>query len=163
MVNNNNSALTKELIEGGRLQTIQGVPQTISNYIQPVMEVNPKLLRICNLCKSASASNATGVTIYTTPTGQDFYLVSCQLGVIKDVTSTSTNTNIQVFIDGVSISLLRIPGITLTPQSEVISLAFPYPIKIDRGTAISTNSSSNVANITYVATIQGYIVDNVNA
>jgi len=73
MVNNNNSTTTKELIEAGKLQVVQGVPQTIANYIQPVIEVNPKLLRTITIVRKINCSNSTQNTIYTTPATQDFY------------------------------------------------------------------------------------------
>jgi len=163
MVNNNNSSLTKELIEGGRLQVIQGVPQSINNFIQPVMEVNPKLLRACNIVKRATATNATTATIYTTPATQDFYLVAAAISYIKDVTSTSVFSRINITIDGVNVTLLEIPGITLTPATGQMSLNLTFPIKIDRGTNISVNNSTNVANINAIGTIVGYVVDNTNA
>lgn len=61
-----NSETIKEVREGARLSISEGFPQRLAEAIVPVMEVNPKQLRICNIVKSASAINATSGTIYTT-------------------------------------------------------------------------------------------------
>lgn len=139
------------------------IPSQLAEKVVPVMEVNPKMLRRCNIVRGQEAANSTSGTIYTTPADKDFFMVACQLGVIKDVTSTSTLSTLRATIDGVQQKLLEIPGITLTAQSAVVSLSFPDAIKIDRNTAIVITASTNVANIQTVGTIIGYTVDNINA
>lgn len=159
-----NTDLIKELKEGAKLQQLRDViPSQLADKVVPTMETNPKLLRRCNISKTTDAVNATSGTIYTTPSDKDFFLVSCCLGVIKDATSTSTGSNITVVIDGVSSPIARIPGITLTAQSKVVSCTFPAPIKIDRGTNITVTASTNVANIRATGVITGYLVENINA
>jgi hypothetical protein len=86
--------------------------------------------------------------------------------MIKDVTATSLFSAINIFLEEaptVSRELLIIYGLTLTPQSGVISISFPYPIKIARGTALSVSNSTNVGNVTSAGTIIGYTVDNITA
>jgi hypothetical protein len=96
----------------------------------------------------------------TTPTTQDFYLVGCQLSVIKDVTSPSTLSTISATIGGASQHILSIAGITLTAQSSVISIAFPIPLKIDRNTNITVTNTSATATINTIGNIYAYVVDN---
>lgn len=159
-----NTDLTKELKEGAKLQQLRDViPSQLAEKVVPVMEVNPKLLRRCNVVRGQEAINNTSGTIYTTPTDKDFFLVACGLGVIKDATSTSILTTLRATIDGVSQKILSIPSISLTPQISTISNSFPTPLKIDRGTSILLVNSTNVANITCSGSIVGYLIDNINA
>lgn len=156
-----NSELSKELIEGARIATAKdNIPTQIADKVVPVMEVNPKLLRRANIIRSANAINSTGATVYTTPTDRDFFLTSVHLSVIKDVTATSQNTELDfVTDDGIQQYAFVINGITLTPQNEVIDQQLNPPIKLKRGTNISLVNGTNVATIRTHATITGYTVD----
>ena len=157
MANINNSQLSKELIDGAKIQTsFDKIPTQLADKVVPVMEVNPKMLRRCNLVKSQFASNSTSGTIFATPTDKDTFIVACCLSVIKDVTSTSAFSTITATIDGVAIDLLSIAGLTLTAQSESVAVSFPFPVKIDRGTNIIVTNSTNVANIRSRGNIIGY-------
>jgi hypothetical protein len=154
----------KELKDGVKLQQLKDVvPNQLADKVIPVMEVNPKLLRRCNLVRSIDATNATSGTIYTVPTDRDFYLVAASISTIKDVTATSVESAITVFIDGVARKLLSIAGITLTTQTLALANSFPDPIKIDRGTNISVTNTTNVGNIKSIGGIAGYTVENINA
>lgn len=141
----------------GKLQNKDKMPSELAEKIIPVMEVNPKLLRRCNIIKNVQAANSTGATVYTIPATQDFYLVACSLSLIKDATATSVLTTLRGTIEGVVTNILAIPGITLTAQQDSMTLSFPYPLKIDRGTSITITHSTNVANILTNAGIIGYL------
>lgn len=159
-----NSDLFKELKEGARIQQLTDpIPNQLQGNVIPVMEVNPKLLRRSNIIKNAGLTNGTTTTLYTTPLDKDFYIVAASLSVIKDVTSTSTDTSLRITVDNVVVRPLVISGITLTAQSQAVSISFSSPIKVDRNTAITINHATNVANIRGDATIIGYLVDNANA
>lgn len=154
----NNSDLTKELIEGAEIQiSYETVPHQLADKVVPVMEVNPKLLRRCNVAKFANVTNATSGTIYTTPSDRDFYLVGCTLATIADVTATSTYSALKVVIEGVSINILQIPRITLTVSSGTLSLTLPFPLKIDRASSIQVLHTTNVANVVTSGSIAGYL------
>jgi hypothetical protein len=156
----NNSQLSKEMIEGAKINiSFDNIPTQIADKVIPTMEVNPKMLRICNIVKDGSATNATSATIYTTPTDKDFYLVSAQMSVIKDVTATSTNSFVNAVIDGLTSTMMRIRGLTLTPQSETISISLNPPLKIDRGTNITIGNTTNVANVSASGSIVGYTTE----
>lgn len=125
----------------------------------PVVETNPKMLRRCEIVKTASAANATSATIYTTPADKDFYLSAVGLSCIKDATSTSTLSSIVTTVLGSSVVVIGIAGFTLTAQNDTMTLNFPVPIKVDRNVVISVNNSTNVANVTSRGSIAGYIVE----
>lgn len=153
-----NSEQIKEEIKALGLQPgAQNIPNPI-----PVVETNPKLLRVCDVIRNSTATNATTAGIYTTPTTKDFYLVGVSLSVIKDVTSTSVVSDVRATVAGISSTssrILSISGISLTPQTDSVAISFPFPIKVDRGTIISVNNSTNVGNIRSDGCIWGYTVE----
>lgn len=159
-----NTDLTKELKDGGRLQQLKDViPSQLADKVVPVMEVNPKLLRNLEI-RDATATNATSATILTTPaTGQDVYLIGASLSMIKDATATSTASRVVLATDAGSYSILNIAGLTLTAQSETMTIALPRPIKLARNTTVTVRNSTNVGNVTSIGAIFYYVVDNPNA
>lgn len=162
-----NSDLSKELTDGAKIQVSRdAVPNQLAEKVVPVMEVNPKLLKRCKpLVAVSSLSNATSATIFTCDSDRDTYLTSAQLSIIKDATSTSTDISIKVMSPELttSQSILRIRCLTLTPQNDSISISFPFPMLLKRGSIIAITSDTAVANILASATIQGYIDDVSNA
>jgi hypothetical protein len=156
MVKTNNSVIQQEFVDSAKIQTTQGLPTELDNTIKPTFEVNPKLLRRCNIVKRGSLLNATSATLFSIKADEDFYIVAATLTMIKDVTSTSTTVGLTVTTDGVATKILDITGITLTPDSQTISVSFPFPLKADRGTITSLTSSTNVANVSAIGTIVGY-------
>lgn len=139
---------------------LQSQTNTPSGAFTPVSDVNPAHNRVCNIVRSTQAVNATAATIYTTPTDQDFYLTAANLAVMKDATSTSLFSSIQVLINGAQQRTLRLNTITLTADSRSQEISFPVPIKIDRGTNITIENNTGIANITTGATIYGFTVSN---
>lgn len=130
------------------------LPSTL-NVLTPVIPIT----RYCDIVKSTAVTNATTGTVYTTPSDKDFYLTAIHLAIYKDATATSTDTSIRAFIQGLNTGILRVPGLTLTAQSEAMTLSFPTPIKIDRNTAITIDNTTNVANIKAFGSIIGYTVE----
>ena len=150
---NNNISISQDM---NRIFDLKGEStNVIADFIQPIVKID----RTCNICRSAIGTNNTTSLIYTTPTDKDFYLCNCSLSFIKDITSTTTLISLNATIDGVERALILIPSITLTVHSGQISLNFNNPIKIDRNTSVVSRTSTNVANILYNSTIQGYTVE----
>lgn len=162
MVKVNNSTVIQNITNNAGLQTgSQEIPSELAKQIVPTVEVGTRANRYINIIKTAT-TGGTGTAIYTTPTDQDFFLVGAQLSVIKDATSTSTSTDLYCTTDesSSSTSILKITGITLTPQSSTVSISFPIPIKCKRGSIIGINNATNVATILSSGCIQGYTVSN---
>lgn len=155
-----NSETKKELNDAIRGNAVSNIaPTQLANQVIPVINVNPKDYRICNINKTTVATNSTSAVIYTTPADKDFFITACSLTVIKDATSTSTLSRIKLTIDGAEASILPITTLTLTAQDSAFSISFPNPIKIDRDSIISITNSTNVANISTRASIHGYTVE----
>lgn len=136
------------------------IPLNIGKELQPIYNVGFPTGKYCDVVKEASAINQGAVSMYTTPTDRDFYLNSCYLSSIKDVTSTSLNASITTTINGVVVSLLRMAQMTLTAQSGTMTINFSIPVKIDRGVAINMGNSTAVANVSTWAGITGFTYQN---
>jgi hypothetical protein len=133
-------------------QTNQEISNEVLDYITPTIEIRPRLNFFLQ-----DQTSLTTKTIFTTATDKDTYVTNLTLGVIKDVTSTSAFSRLLATVGGVVQALARIPSQTLTPQSEIVSINFNYPLKLDRGTSIQITNSTDVANISCSATIAGYL------
>lgn len=158
MINIQNTDAITAIRDGAKLSISEGFPQQLIRSVQPVMDMTPRFHRVANICRQVEASNATAATIYTTPTDVDFYLTSACLSVIKDASSPSTYSAINITIDGITRTLLIISGFASTAQSGTVANAFTVPIKLDRGTNIAIANTSATAAIRTWATIQGYTV-----
>lgn len=152
-----NSNLTKQIIDGAKLQLSEGgIPSEIAEKVIPTMEVNPNLLRTINY---AILKGSTG-TVYTVPDNQDFYLVAATMQV--NGTTTANNTLTVITENGTSSIILYLSTrvsalIDIDNQSQHVT--FPIPMKIKRGSNISFSLGSTLGNVV----IFGYSVDNPNA
>jgi len=139
-----NSETIQEIVKGARLQSADGVPRILSNQIVPVMECNPKLLRRTNIVK---ASTGTGTaTIFTTDANRDFYVTAVYLSYSKAVADAGATARIDTTIDGATVTLIRLAGVTLTAERDSLSLSFPFPIKVDRNVIFQVALSNTFGN-----------------
>jgi hypothetical protein len=155
MVKHYNVDISKDAQRIFNFKGADTIPPDIGNIFVPVIPVT----RVCNIIRTTTATNATTGTIYTTPTDKDFYLVGLVISLIKDVTSTATNIQIRVTIDGVVQTIMNISTLTLTVDTRQSTLGLPFPIKVDRNTNITINTNSATANITASGGIVGYTVE----
>lgn len=157
-----NTDLYKELKEGIKLQQLTDiVPTQLAEKVIAVMEVNPKLLRRSDLVKFISSSG-TSATIYAIPPKKNFYLTALVLSLIKDVTATSVSTRIIGTSQGVAVRLVEISGMSLTVQDKIISMSFPFPVKLDADTNILLTNTTNTPNILCTGIVYGYHDDLAN-
>lgn len=142
------------------LQTSEGFPSQLADKVVPVMEVNPKLLRIAEICKSTGGSTSP-ITVYTTPTDTDFYITGATFNCVQDVTSDNIGSSLNITVNGVSVKPLYFSALATTAgQFQNQTTSFNPPIKVDKGTTI-TVSHSGTAGITRLAVcIYGYNVYN---
>lgn len=157
-----NSELTAELIQAGKLQVARDkIPSEIAEKVVPVIDVNPKHARICNLVKRQSIVNSASGIIYSVPSSKKTFICGYSLSVIKDVTSTSDRSKINCYLpSGEAITIAEITGITLTPQEQTITATINPPLELQPGTNIDLTNSTNVANINTSGIIWGFEVLN---
>lgn len=115
--------------------------------------------RFCNIVRAGSSAATGAVTVYTTPSDKDFYLVGATLQIQENATSDNTSTSLRCFIDGVLQNLINIRKLTTTATTDSEVLMLPIPIKVDRNTVISISNSFTVGSATKAASIIGYTVE----
>jgi hypothetical protein len=155
-----NSALTREIREGVRLQTSSdATPSEISDKVMLTCETNPKLLRNLNYIQNTIITDTTAGTIATFPTDRDVYLHSAWLNYQKDVLATAANVSISVVLNGVETNLIKIAVIGTTVGQGTQSLNFPLPVKPDRGSLLRLRMNAAGSTCTVAGGVLGYIDD----
>jgi len=153
---NQNRDITNTIVDNLKMNPITDViPKTVIPSIQPTFDVDSYHERA--LIESQPAINAVGAAIYTADSINDTFITAVSLSVIKDVTSTSTNSTVTATVMGVAKILLALESLTLTPQAEAITLTFKHPIKVDKGFSINVNNSTATGNISARGSIIGFI------
>lgn len=160
-----NSDLTRELREGAKIQlSTDGVPSELADKVIPTMEVNPKLFRISNaFFQGTSSTTSTTASIGTTLTDRDTFINAATLTLQKDVTCDNVTTFLQVVVVGAIRKIIVFDNLSLTATSRELSISFPNPIKLDRGTNIVIGASFGAGALIRGATCIGYTVENINA
>lgn len=163
-----NSDLSKEISDGAKIQTSKDqIPTQLAEKVVPVMEVNPKFFRKINLVRSvlATASGASNV-IYATPADKDFFITNLCLSFFKDAACDAATGRIAITVstDGLASNPLNVAITTLNLQEQTVSINFPIPLKVDRGSNIFTAQPTFAAGtFTRTASVCGFLVDNVTA
>lgn len=153
-----NGDLRRKISEDIRATNPGLISNLLTDYNVPVLLINDDVYYSQeSFCEHTTAVNDASEVIMTTNSIKDTYLTSVTLGVIKDVTSDSTLSAITAVINGVTKTLISIPGITLTVQSEVVSASFSVPLKIDRSTAITLTATTATGNIKNSASVAGFL------
>ncbi|MEK9171058.1 MAG: hypothetical protein AAB789_01970 [Patescibacteria group bacterium] len=154
--------LIKEVIDVAGLGSMDKKPSRLLDFITPVIDINPNHNRILNVIKSTKLATSGQAVVYTTPTNQDFYLVTASLQSTDDVTSDNTETILAVKVGGTTelpILIHKKPSVTLFREFSGIYLG-PIGMKLDRGTTITLDNSFTVGASTKAVVITGYIVNN---
>lgn len=153
----NNPSIAENSVRLFNLKTGEGLPE-INDFIVPTIEVKPFITE----CSTGTLTDATSVTIITTPTDKDLYITSACLSGYTSAISAATQLAISCTINGVGarrILLINKPASTATHFS--IANSFNIPFKPDRGTPVVVTSNSASSLVSCQAVIQGYYVETV--
>jgi len=161
-----NSDLSKEIVQGARLQQNRDIiPNQLAEKVVPVMEVNPTLLKYCNIVSHASSVVTGNMIIYTTPTDKDFYLCGLDAAYNKNVTCDVASGLLTITItpkDGVAV-YLNFPIFTLTAEKDGKTINFSRPILMKRGISFTFTGTFTAGNLYRGGTVWGYTIDSPNA
>ncbi len=157
-----NSELIKEIQNATKIPTLQGVSRTISNQIVPVIEVNPKVTKNPFIV-SGTGADSSNVTLYTTPTNQDVYVIGLCFTITKDGANTSDIARVQAFVNGQAINLAYLSLVPSVASGNSIFVSFSHPLKLDRGTIVSMRPSNATASIDSYCSLQLFVDDSSNA
>lgn len=151
----NNSQLSKEIIDGAKIQTsFNQIPTQLADKVVPVMEVNPKLLRRCNYVASATANG----TIATTPTDRDLFIFAVTLCGQQNGAGTSNPRVVITPKGGLATTMVALQlraTAAVDKDSLVTSLNLTYPILLERGSTITFTTTATSAT----ATVFGYTTE----
>jgi len=114
--------------------SVDKIPNETLDKIQLTYPLTPKFSnRIATLTSSATGSGA----IFTTSATKETYICGINIAVTSDATADSTSSSLTVVIDGVAKTPIRINKQTLTAGSAHAEISFPYPLKIDKNSAVT--------------------------
>lgn len=153
-----NSQIVQEIVNGLKLDSrIDKIPS-----IQPVFITNMKLVKNMEVAGTTRSISGT-LTGITTPTNQDFYLLGFDYDMIKDSACDLATGPLYIYIyqNGNQKPIYVCPTITLTAQTQNKSIMFNHPIKIDKGTAITTNATFTAGTLIRTLNLY-YFIDEVN-
>jgi hypothetical protein len=119
------------------------------------MEVNPKLLRVCNVIKQASAG-----TVYTTPTNKSFYLTYAQLsGGATGADNFDAQLNVTMPEQAAAVlMMIRAVGLLAATANANSAAVFNPPILLKRGSIINITNADTAFTKTSCS-IAGYTVE----
>jgi len=131
------------------------LPKQVVPSIQPTIEVNRQ---VCNIVRHGVQTTTGSITVFTTPSGTDFYLNSVYASFNKDATCDSATGvyTLSTTIEGTARRLLDFPIFTTTAQSNELTLSFPIPLKIDRNVAIAFSGTFTAGACVRCAGITGF-------
>jgi len=152
-----NKDAIKALIDGAGLP-IQNFPNKLASSIVPVIDLTPDFHRFSNIVKNATATG----TIYTTPSDRDFYLTACSVTIsTNEVAGAASNTITITPKNGVASVILGVNAgvfsITSVPTTNSNAISFPFPILLERGSAITATKDTSTATGNF--NIVGVVVD----
>lgn len=135
---------------------IDAVPQYTAGQVVPVFDIQPKN---CTVQRHYTKSSTGTQAIYTTPTDKDFYLTHASLASTNSALWDGSLTYISITQDGATRLILILYQLTTTAGTQSTSISFPYPIKVDRGTAINLVMSFAAGTQSVGCTIGGYVLE----
>ena len=158
-----NTDTKKEMNDAMRGNAVSNIaPTKINDSVQPVININPKDYRRCNIVRGQTlGTSGTTTAIYTTPSDKDFYLCNYSLSIIKDATCDIASGAItaSITVDGASRIIAGIAVLTTTAQNSVITVSFNSPIRLDRNTSVSLTGTFTVGSLQRTHSIVGYTVE----
>lgn len=159
-----NSDLFKEVKDGAKIQqSFDAIPSQLAEKVVPVMEVNPKLLRRCNFMASAVRSTSGASTLVTTASDRDTFITNAYISTNYDNTAVVTVNRLTIVQDGATKVLILSPNTANFYLASAININLPFPLKVDRNSAIILGVTSSAGAYSISAGVVGYTVENINA
>jgi len=161
MVENRNQEIVKQIAQAGGLEMSDGMPSAITNSYVPVIEVNPRVVKMQDKTFNNDITASGGGTIMSNQgAGVNFILKNITLAIIKDATCDTADgvVGINGTVGGVSIRLITLPCLTLTAQEQSLTLNFGAGLKLDAGSTITfTSNTFTAGKFSRSGLVSGYI------
>jgi len=144
---NRSDVIQKAVSDLGLSSSGDKVPNETLDKIQLTFDLNKKF----SSHSIASSSSSTGTVTLTLPTidpRSQIYLCGIDYGLIKDATCDVATSSLLVTCtpeaEGIAKSIVQVPVITLTAQTEHVSVDFAYPIRLKANTNMTYTGTFSV-------------------
>lgn len=144
-------------------QTADLIPDSTLDKVQLTYGLNRQFSNFSAILGAASTTGTKTLTMPTIDTRQEIYITGFDASFTKDATCdvadgvlTITYTPDQM-AGGVSTTLYNFPVITLTADSQFISVNYPYPIKIKPNVNLTFTGSYTVGKMVRALGVRGFI------
>jgi hypothetical protein len=104
------------------------------------------------LTPAVKVRRASGSNTIWPAADKDLYITAATLSIAKTAAESGSVAVINATIDGISTTILEIRGITLTADLQTVSVSLPYPLKVDKNTAVAlvvTGAMTGASAIVY--------------
>jgi len=155
MVDNQSSRVSRNIASSTQLQEAGGVPRQLG-LITPTIDVSSHPNTTIEKSFFGTRTTTGTGTLVTLDTDKDFYLTNLSYFLQCNVTADSTDYSVRAVIDGESQRLIQIQKLSLTATTITIEKTFPFPIKVDRATAITFPQAFTVGASSVSVTVQGF-------
>lgn len=116
------------------------IPSEIADKVLLTYDLKKKY---SDLIFTGTSSASGNVSVMAADNDYETYITAAHFSFAKDVTCdvASGRIGLNIIVNGANKDLCSLPVITLTAQTGTCVISMPYPLKIDRNTAITTNLS----------------------
>jgi hypothetical protein len=143
------------LIDELRLNpVVDTIPSVVNPTIQPVFEVKKKFT---NLVRHLNKTTTGASTILTTSSTQDTYITALVLCHTQDATCDGVLVQILATTEGSQRALMSLRFQTTTANGGLNqSVSFPFPVKLDRNTAVQLSLAFTAGTCASSVCFYGY-------
>jgi len=142
-----NSIIQKAINELRLNPSAEKIPKETSDKIQLGYSLNPNYTEEVKSVATSSTGNFDIVS--ATSSVKDTYLTFVTLSIAKNAAANTTTESLilRTTINGASRDILLINFIDLTALDSTITLPLPYPLKVDRNSAITVLNGNFTAGV----------------
>lgn len=119
------------------------------------------IIRQNDLTKTLNTAASGTTTIFTTDASKDTYITAFLIAYNKNAACAIGDgaMALTATINGVATVIGGIPHLDITAERQIISVTLPYPMKVDRNTAVTLSGTFGAGACRRLATIYGYTVE----
>lgn len=139
--------------------TLEGLPTQLLDKVAPVIDVNPHHNRISNII--IPIYSATTGTLSATTLNKKFYCTSIKYHVVANATCDVATGSIALTgqINSQTVTVIRIPVITLTAFNIINNISFNNPLVFDEASTFQLGGSFTAGVLLRAVTLYGYYVE----
>jgi len=166
MVTVQNSEVRQEIVDVSGFQQVSNSLSIDDSKVIAVVDVNPKHSRqqVTTKIHESTATAAATTTIFTVPSGKEFYLCNAFISLQKDAACDVATGTYSIYAppygEASNVAFIAVSFLTATAQTRDIAMTFNPPVRFKAGTLIkiaafpyASGTSSRSAGI------GGYVVE----